>query len=286
MNKANFVFWGTPDVAAETLEILKQNGFLPSLIITAPDRRSGRGMQIQESPAAIFAKENNIECLKPETITVLSRVFSSEDNRLAVRSEKKLEGAEYDFFLVVAYGKIIPEDILNIPKLGSINVHYSLLPRYRGASPVESAILNGDTETGVSIQKMVYQMDAGPILAEEKVAIRDGETAPELRKRLIKVGGELLVKILPDFIENKITPKEQVGELSHCKKIKKEDGLLDLNDDGVKNYNKFRAYAHWPRTYFVKDGQRTIITKAHLEGGKFVIDRIIPEGKKEIDYRN
>ena len=129
-------------------------------------------------------------------------------------------------------------------------------------------------------------MDAGPIIAEEKVAIGDTETAPELRKRLIKIGGELLVKILPIFIENKITPKEQVGEVSHCKKIKKEDGLIDLNDDGVKNYNKFRAYAHWPRTYFFKDDKRIIITKAHLESDEFVIDRIIPEGGKEVDYTN
>lgn len=261
----NFIFWGTPDVASETLEMLKEAGYLPSLIITSPDKKSGRGMQMQESPVAIFAKENKIECLKTEKVS---------------------EIPPCDLAIVVAYGQILSEKIINTPKLGSINVHYSLLPKYRGASPVESAILNGDKETGVSIQKMVYQMDAGPILAEEKVAIGDDETAPELRKRLIKIGGELLVKTLPNFIEGKITPKEQVGEASHCKKIKKEDGLINLNDDGVKNYNKFRAYAYWPRTFFFKEGKRIIITKAKLENGVFKIERVIPEGGKEVNYTN
>ena len=294
MYKTNFVFWGTPDVASETLEILKQNGFLPSLIITAPDRKSGRGMQMQESPVAIFAKENKIECLKPENLTkeeinvALGTLAQTDGASRAIFQQENMRGEQsnINFFLVVAYGKIIPEEILNIPKLGSINVHYSLLPKYRGASPVESAILNGDQETGVSIQKMVYQMDAGPILAEEKVIIGETETAPELRKRLIKIGGELLVKTLPDFIEGKIKARPQEGEITHCKKIKKEDGLIDLNDDAVKNYNKFRAYANWPRTYFFKDGKRIIITKARLENNKFTIEKVIPEGGKEIDYKN
>ena len=294
MYKTNFVFWGTPDVASETLEILKQNDFLPSLIITAPDRKSGRGMQMQESPVAIFAKENKIECLKPENLTkeeinvALGTLAQTDGASRAIFQQENMRGEQsnINFFLVVAYGKIIPEEILNIPKLGSINVHYSLLPKYRGASPVESAILNGDQETGVSIQKMVYQMDAGPILAEEKVIIGETETAPELRKRLIKIGGELLVKTLPDFIEGKIKARPQEGEATHCKKIKKEDGLIDLNDDAVKNYNKFRAYANWPRTFFFKDNKRIIITKARLENNKFTIEKIIPEGDKEIDYKN
>ena len=174
-----------------------------------------------------------------------------------------------------------------MPKLGSINIHYSLLPKYRGASPVESAILNGDTETGVTIQKMTYEMDAGDIIAQEKVDILPGETAPELRKRLIKIGGELLVKTLPDFTEGKTKPVPQNGSLaSVCKKIKKEDGLIDLEGDSQKNYNKFRAYALWPRTFFFKNGKRIIITDATLENGKFIIKKIIPEGGKEIDYRN
>jgi len=144
-----------------------------------------------------------------------------------------------DLFIVVAYGKIIPENILNMPKLGSLNIHYSLLPKYRGASPVESAILNGDTETGVTIQKMKYKIDSGPIIAQEKIPISPDEKTPDLRKHLIKIGGELLVKILPDFVDGKIKEIAQnENKATFCKKIKKENGLIDLKDDAIKNYKQ------------------------------------------------
>ena len=258
-----FVFWGTPDVASGTLEILKQNGYLPSLIITSPNAKSGRGLLMQKSPAALFAEQNNINCLKPEKL---------DDD-----FTKKLQATSYKLFIVVAYGKIIQEDTLNIPKLGSINIHYSLLPKYRGASPVESAILNGDTKTGVTIQKMVYKMDAGPVIAEEKVTILPTEKASELRARLIK--------IMPEIMSGKIKETEQnENEATFCKKIKKEDGLIDLNDDSVKNYNKFRAYATWPRTFFFQGDKRIIINDAILENGQFTIKKVLPEGKKEIKW--
>jgi len=178
----------------------------------------------------------------------------------------------------------MPENILNITKLGSLNIHYSLLPKYRGASPVESAILNGDTETGVTIQKMEYKMDSGPIIATEKTEIFPDEKAPDLRKRLLKIGGELLVKML-NTPEWKETPQDESGA-TFCKKIKKEDGLMDLADNTKKNYNKFRAYAAWPRTFFFQNGKRIIITAAVLENGEFKIKKVLPEGKKEIKYED
>jgi len=236
--------------------------------------------------------------LQPEDIMELSQIFLSRGSHGDLagigegRREEKFARAELlqnipDFFLVVAYGKIIPEDIINMPKLGSINIHYSLLPKYRGASPVESAILNGETETGITIQKMEYRLDTGPIIIQEKVEINPEEKAGDLRKRLIKIGGELLVKILPDFVDGKVklTPQNE-NEATYCKKIKKEDGEIDLNADPIKNYNKFRAYATWPRTFFFKDGKRIIITDATLENGEFKILKIIPEGGKEINYKN
>lgn len=293
--KLNFVFFGTPDVASETLEILKQNGYVPSLIVTSPDAKSGRGMQIQASPVALFAEQNKIPCLKPRTNTELLEVFSSDKAVLARGVEKKIrEVKQIDLFIVVAYGKIIPENILNLPRLGSLNIHYSLLPKYRGASPVESAILSGDTVTGVAIQKMVYKMDAGDIIALEKVLIMPDENAPELRKRLIKIGGELLVKLLKTPSASGSSPfaggaKQDESQATFCKKIKKEDGLIDLTDDAKKNlqnYNKFRAYATWPRTFFFQEDKRIIITQARLENGKFVIEKIIPEGGKEQNYKN
>jgi len=269
--KLNFVFWGTPDVASETLEILKKNGYLPSLIVTSPDKPQGRKMLVTPPPVKIWAEKNKIPYIQPKKLVELENIFTTSS----------------DLFIVVAYGKIMPKSILNIPQLGSINVHYSLLPKYRGASPVENAILNGDTETGVTIQKMAYKMDVGDIITQENINIMPDETAPELRKRLIKLGGELLVNTLPKFIKGEITAMPQDEKLAtNCHKIKKEDGLIDLEDNALKNYNKFRAYAFWPRTFFFKNGKRIIITKAKLDDGKFVIERVIPENGKEMDYKN
>lgn len=272
--KLNFVFWGTPDVASETLEILKENDFIPSLIITSPDAKRGRGLQMQSSPVALFAEKNNVPCLKPEKLEEELETISKN-------------GFQFDLSIVVAYGKIIPEKIINMPKLGSVNLHYSLLPKYRGASPVESAILNGDTETGVTIQKMKFKMDSGPIIAMEKTVILPTEKAADLRKRLTKIGGQLLVKTLPKFLSGKIKEVAQnEKEATFCKKIKKEDGLINLNDDAIKNYNKFRAYAVWPRTFFFVNNKRIIITDAVLENNNFIIKKVLPEGKKEIKYED
>ena len=269
--KLNFVFFGTPDVASETLEILKQNNYIPSLIVTSPDKPQGRKMLITPPPVKVWAEKNNIKYIQPEKLDMAN-----------VRGEQNI----IDFFLVVAYGKIIPENILNIPKLGSINIHYSLLPKYRGASPVESAILNGDSETGVAIQQMKYKMDAGPIIAQKKVKIFSDEKALELRKRLIKIGGALLVKTLPKFANGKIKEVTQnEKEATFCKKIKKEDGLVNLTSEPPNVlYNKFRAYAFWPRIFFFQNSRRIIITDASLENNKFIIKKVLPEGKKEIKY--
>lgn len=280
--KLNFVFFGTPDVAEKTLEILKQNGYIPSLIVTSIDKPKGRKMLMAPPPVKVWAEQNKIPYIQPEKLTEETRaVFESKNS------------SRFDVFLVVAYGKMIPDEILAIPKLGAINIHYSLLPKYRGASPVESAILNGDTETGVTIQKITSKMDAGNILAQEKTDILLSEKAEDLKKRLIKIGGDLLIKILPDFVDGKI--KEIIqdeSQATHCKKIKKEDGQIDLNDNAIKNYNKFRAYATWPRTFFFENDKRIIITDATLEnnpldparGKQFVVKKIIPEGKKEINW--
>jgi len=276
----NFAFWGTPDVASETLEILKQAGFLPSLIVASPDAKKGRGLQISPSPVSEFATKNNIPCLKPEKL----------DQEFTL----KLSTFNVQLFIVVAYGKIMPEKIINMPKFDSLNIHYSLLPKYRGASPVESAILNGETKTGVTIQQMVFEMDAGPIIMQEETIILPDEKASDLRKRLIKQGGELLVKTLntPSVLSiiNREVPKaagvkQDESKVTFCKKIKKEDGLVDLEAELPSSlYNKFRAYAFWPRTFFFQNGKRIIITDAKLIDGKFEIQKVLPEGKKEISY--
>src|SRR3989344_8698616 len=271
MNKINFVFFGTPQIAVDTLEILKSHSFLPSLVVTAPDKPAGRKMIMTPPPVKTWAEKNNILFLQPEKLD---------------ENFKKLLSTNYFLLsIVVAYGKIFPEWLINTPKLGTLNIHYSLLPKYRGASPVQSAILNGDKITGVTIQQMQNKLDAGPIIAQEEVVIDPNEKTPELLKKLTEIGGELLVKTLPDYLAGKTMPrKRSENQATLCKKIRKEDGLIDLNGNSINNYNKFRAFFEWPRSYFFRDKKRIIITDAKLENGILVIKKILPEGKKEISW--
>lgn len=270
-NNLNYIFLGTPDVASKTLDILKENDYLPSFIITSPDKPQGRKMIMTPPPVKTWAKENDIPYLQPEKI---DREFI-----------ERLRAFNFEIAIVVAYGKILPEDFIKLSKLGTINIHYSLLPKYRGASPVEAALLNGDEETGISIQQMEFKLDSGPILREEKIKIDINDTKDTLREKLIKIGGYLLCKILPDIIDKKTEGKLQnENDATFCKKIKKEHGEIDPNGNAMENWNKYRAYYGWPGVYFFKDGKRIKITKARYENDSFIIERVIPEGKKEIDY--
>ena len=272
MEKINFIFFGTPHVASDTLEILFMHGIVPSVIVTSPDRPSGRGMKMTSSPVKLWADANNIPVLQPEK---LDEEFSSSLSPFAC-----------PLAIVVAYGKIIPESIISSFPKGILNIHYSLLPKYRGASPVESALLNNDQETGITIQKMVYELDAGDIVSMERVSVMPNDNTTTLRARLIKVGAEILAQTLPEYVADRIMPIEQDhSHATKCGKMKKEDGdITNETSDQIK-WNKFRAYFEWPRTYFFKDGKRIIISDASFEDGKFVIKKVIPEGKKEIEYR-
>ena len=277
MNKLNFAFFGTPDVASKTLEILKNKGYLPSIIITSPDKPAGRGLHLTPSPVSIWAKENNILTLKPEK---LRQEFIDEFIKYKV-----------DLSFVVAYGKILPEVLIDLPKLGTINIHYSLLPKHRGASPLEASLLNGDEVTGVSIQQMAFKLDSGPILIDKEVSIDINETKEDLKNTLIELGGNLLCEILPKILDKSIEPKIQdESQATFCTKIKKEDGELNLNDNPLENYNKYRAFYGWPGTYFftIKNGKqiRVKIKEAIYQNNLFIIKRVTPEGKKEINYED
>lgn len=269
-----FAFWGTPEVGSKTLEILKNSGYIPKIIITSPDKPQGRKLVITPPPVKVWAESNNIQCLQPEELT--------EDLIDRLRQE------DCDLFIVVAYGKIMPEKLINLPRLGSINIHYSLLPKLRGASPVESAILNGDTETGVTIQQIALKMDQGPIISQEIINISKDEKTEELKNKLITLGGNLLVNTLPKIIAGQYEKMEQdENQATYSKKIRKEDGLVNLEKETNENlYNKFRAYHVWPRTFFFKDNKRIIITDAKLEDGKFQILKVLPEGKKEVKFED
>jgi len=266
-----FAFFGTPAVASDTLAMLIAHGFLPNVVVTSPDAPAGRGLTLTPSEVKTLALTHALPVLTPQ--------------KLDAEAIAEIHSYGCDYAVVVAYGKIFPAELIADFPMGVINVHYSLLPKHRGAIPLEAALLAGDSTTGVTIQKMVYELDAGDILAQETMPIALNDTSRELRPRLIQLGAELLVKTLPSFIQGEITPIPQDASLaSYAHKFKKEDGLLEINAPAQENWNKYRAYADSIGTYFFKDGKRMKITAASFKNGKFIIERVIPEGKREMEY--
>ncbi len=270
-----FVFFGTPYVARDTLDALVIAGYVPALVVTSPDARQGRGMHYTPSPTKAWAIEHDIPLMNPDAITKEVVANISE------------YGGEYA--IVVAYGKILPQMLIHAFPKGILNIHYSLLPKYRGASPVETALLAGETMTGVSIQKMVKQLDAGDVMATREVPIGIEETTRELRPRLIQEGADLLVQSLPSFIAGTavFTPQD-ASKATRCGKIAKEEGELDFPGNDTVNWNKYRAFAESPGTYFymMKEGKkfRVKIKSATYHHARFLPFRVVPEGKKEMDY--
>ena len=193
------VFMGTPDFAKESLKALYEAGYEILTVVTNPDRKQGRGMKMSVSPVKKFAEEKGLQILQPEKVRKNEEFIS------------KIRDLKPDVICVVAYGKILPKEILDIPKYGCINVHGSLLPKYRGAAPIQWAVLNGDKETGITTMYMDIGMDTGDMILKEKVTIGDDETTGELWDRLAKIGGELLVKTLKE-IENGTAKRIKQGE--------------------------------------------------------------------------
>jgi methionyl-tRNA formyltransferase len=275
-NSVKFVFFGTPQFAVGVLDELEKKGFVPSLVVTAPDKPRGRKLIVTPPEVRVWAQKRNIPVLQPEK---LDRTF---DFQLSA----------FDVFLVVAYGKIIPKSILEIPKHGTLNVHPSLLPRLRGASPIQSAILT-EEKTGVSIMLLDEEMDHGPIVAQKEYACSKDicwpPKASELEPALAKLGGKMLADTLPRYVEGEITPVPQDhSQATFTKKIQKEDGLLNLSDDGLKNFRKIQAFNVWPRAYFFEEisgkKMRIIVTDAAIENEKLIIKKVLPEGQKETSY--
>ncbi len=255
------------------LDELAAAGALPALIVTTPDKPAGRGLAASESAVKKWALAHNIPLLQPEKF---------DDAALAA-----LRAAQLDCIVVAAYGKILPAAVLALPRHGGLNVHPSLLPRYRGTSPVESQILADEKDIGVSVIVMDEQMDHGPVLAQEhlrNLSAATGRTA--LNEALWHVGGKLLAEAMPKYIAGEVsaTPQDHT-QATFTKKMSKEDGELNLAAEGMTNYLKYLAYEGWPGTYFFVDGKRIKITHASFKNGKFVIERVIPEGKKEHDWR-
>ncbi|MFA6177376.1 MAG: methionyl-tRNA formyltransferase [Candidatus Paceibacterota bacterium] len=272
-----FVFLGTPELAVYVLEELAEAHYFPSLVVTAPDLKVGRGNHFEAPPVKKWAAAHDVPVLQPKII---------DESFIKILQEE-----EYDVFILTAYGKMLPKKILSIPKHGILNIHPSLLPRLRGPSPVRSAILNNERNTGTTIIVLDEKMDHGPIVTQESVEINDIDwppLLPILEEKLFRKGGKLLVQAIEDYMKGKITLKPQdETKTTYCEKIKKEDGLVDLlNDSPKETYTKYCALYGWPGIYFIKNGKRIKITEVNFSKGKLFIKKVLPEGKKEIKYED
>ena len=243
------VFFGTAELACASLLALAENAeFKVVAVVTQPDKPRGRDMRLQPSAVKAAALELGIAVLQPKRAR--EEGFIQEIRELAP-----------DLNVVVAYGQILPQALLDVPEHGSVNVHTSLLPRHRGAAPIQWAILEGDLETGVTIMKMDAGLDTGPILTERRTTIEEKDTGQSLHDRLAVIGAELLVETIPRWVSGRITPRAQPEGATYARKIEKADGLIDWNETAAQISRKVRAFTPWPGAYtFLEiNGQRRLI---------------------------
>ncbi len=281
----SFAFFGTGPLAESVLATLHREGFIPKLLVTKPDSAQGRHLQITAPHIKTWCDMKGIEVYQPNSLREIG-------------TDSPLHTQKFDVFIVASYGKIIPDEILNIPKLGVLNVHPSLLPKYRGASPIESALLDGCEETGVTIIKLDNDVDHGPILVQTAFTIDNRATAGTLEITCGQVGGELLTQVLSLYIEGDLIPKEQEhAQATFCKKIEKEMGAIKLSDNAHDVRNKFRALTPWPSIYFFQEHKgkniRVKINSLDLTTdlasnaiAKEIILTVTPEGKKEMGFKS
>lgn len=234
--KHKIIFFGTPEFAASILEKIAKTKYCPILVLTAQDKPTGRKQILTPSPVKNICKKYNLPILQIKNF----REQKTREHLIALKP---------DLFIVAAYGLIFPKDILQIPKYGCLNVHPSLLPKYRGSSPIQACILNGDKKTGVSLILMDEQIDHGPILAKKKIKI-EKETTPDLNNKLSNLGAEILIETLPNLFKNKIKPKKQKNwRASFTRQIKKIHGKINWQKKAKEIEQMWRAYQPWPGIY-------------------------------------
>jgi methionyl-tRNA formyltransferase len=295
--KPRVAFMGTPAFALPCLAALLEVADV-QLVVTQPDKPQGRGLASAPPPVKALAEEYGIRVIQPE---------KARDGTL----ERELRVLELDFALVVAYGKILPQAVLDAPRLGCLNVHASLLPRWRGAAPIQWAIVSGDKQTGLCLMQMDAGMDTGPVLARSLEDIEENETGGELFERLSKLSGALVRSEVPCFMRGELTPVPQptLG-VTHARMIEKDDGALDFTESARQVHNRARGFHPWPgafsalldkrikvhRTRMIADagklGEPGEILSADVHGivvacgkGAIVIEELQPEGKKRMDAK-
>jgi methionyl-tRNA formyltransferase len=247
-------FMGTPDFAVPVLEqLISDKNYEVTVVVTQPDKARGRSGKLSFSPVKETAKKNNIPVFQP------IRIKKKE-------SIQALKVYTFDVIVVVAFGQILPKEILDMPKYGCINVHASLLPRWRGAAPIQHAILAGDTETGITTMQMDEGLDTGHILLTEKITIGKKETGGELFDRLSLLGAKLLIKTLDRLSSDKIKPQPQDNDNStYAKMLSKEQGRLDFAKSAVELERTVRGLNPWPSAYTTYKGKMLKIWEADIE---------------------
>ncbi len=238
----HLVFFGTHDFAKTILQSLIDAGWIIDLVVTQPDRPVGRKQEMQKPATKVLAEQYAIPVFQPEKLKDFCQALSS-----LATGQKIKRSDDCQFAVCAQYGAIIPQSVLDLFPLGIINVHTSLLPKYRGASPIQSALRNGETQTGVTIMKMDKGMDTGAILSQSTIEIFPDEIYPELDVRMAKLGATLLNTTLPLYLNGSLIPEEQDHtQATGCKMISREDGKIDWNKTTQEIYNMYRAYTPWP----------------------------------------
>lgn len=268
-----FAFFGTPQFAATILEKLIASGFVPDTVVTNPDRPVGRRKVVTPPPVKQVLMEQD------ESIRERIRLFQPEHSK----ELPLIPGGPYDFFVVAAYGFILPKELLSLPRLGTIGVHPSLLPRHRGASPIQTTLLEGDRETGVSLFLVDEKVDHGPVIASETLDGYDiaSMNYQGLHDALAELGGNLLARTLPEFIAGKIIPTPQdESKVTFTKKFTADNARVDLEKDVPEEiWRKVRALTPEPGVWTMKEGKRMKILEADFRDGKLILRRTQMEGE-------
>ncbi len=257
-NALKIVFMGTPDFAVKALDKLISSKHEVIAVYTQPPRPKGRGHKLQPSPVQIRAKKNGIPVYTPQKF---------KKNAKAIEEFQSLNA---DVAVVAAYGLILPKEVLDAPKHGCLNIHASLLPRWRGAAPIQYGIWKGDSKSGVTIMQMEEGLDTGPMIAKEEILIDDKTTAQSLHDALSDIGSSMIVGIIDELAEKRdLKSQKQDDELStYASMLKKEDGVIDWNSRAIEIGRQIRALNPWPGTFFQKDGVTFKIKEAHYVSEK------------------
>lgn len=283
MKKTKTIFIGTSEFAIPILEkIIREPQFDVCCVITAPDKPVGRKKEITPPPIKTAALKNNLPVLQPKKISEIGG---------------EILKLKPDLIITASYGQIIPKNILDIPQFGCINIHPSLLPKYRGPSPIQTVILNDDKHTGITIMLMNEKMDTGPIIAQKEIAVENNENYQDLEKRLSLESADFLLEILPQYIQGKIKPKTQNDtEASYTKILSRQDGQIDFKKSAQEIERMLLAFEPWPGvwTYFKKRRVKIIKAKAvqkpsettiETSKGYLSLEIVQPEGKKPMSAK-